>query len=205
MNEAVTPPHRPVAAEIRRSLEGAARLFLFDAKGMTGFTLTVGGFWRSFLAALIAAPLYLLILALQDRLLRANAPDDVTIPPLGPRLQLEMLTYPLSWAIFPIAMIGLARLLKLTARYVPYVIAYNWANVIASAIMLVPLLLYAAGLLDPSTGLAAQAGLRIVTLVYLWFIARTALGVPMLTAAGLVAIDVLLSFLFEGLLDRISG
>lgn len=205
MNEHAPPPGLPLVQEIRSSLEAAGRLFLFDAGAMRLFTMSIGGFWRSFLAAAIAAPVFVVIVILQDGLLRANAKTPTDIPPLGPRLALELLSYPLSWVLFPLAMIGLVRLLKITDRYVPYIIAYNWANVIVVLLGLVPLLLYMTGLLDPRAGLAAMAVLRIVIMVYLWFIARTALGVPGFTAAGLVAIDVLLSILMEGLLDRASG
>jgi hypothetical protein len=48
-------------------------------------------------------------------------------------------------------------------------------------------------------------GLRLVACVYLWFIARTSLGVPGVTAAGLVTIDMLLRLLLDTLIDLASG
>ena len=205
MNETAPPPRLSLTREIRRSLEGAARLLMFDAGALRYFNMSVAGFWRSFLAALIAAPIIALILMFQDGLLRANAGSETEIPPLSQQFASEIFAYPLSVALFPVAMIGLSRLLKVTHRYVPDIIAYNWASVIASLLTLAPLLVYAAGLIDARHGLAAVLGLKLVICGYLWFIARASLGVPGLTAAGLVLIDVLLSVLMDGLIDLASG
>jgi hypothetical protein len=205
VNEGVGPPGHPVGAEIRRSLEGAARLFLFDPKGMQAFTLTIGGFWRSFLAALVAAPLQLLGIVISNRLLRQLPDLDITLAPLPARLTAEILAYPLRWALFPVLMIGLARLLKGTARYVPYMVAYNWSGVVASLIGLTPLLLYAIGVFGTETAIAAIQGIQLIVWIYLWFIARTALGVGWAMAIGLVLIDVLSTNLFDHALAFLLG
>jgi hypothetical protein len=191
--------------EIRRALEGALRLFLFDAGGLRYFNMSIAGFWRSFLATLIAAPLIMVVVVLQDALVRATAEPDMAVAPLATKLGVEIFTYPVGVVLFPIAMIGLSRLLKVTDRYVPYIIAYNWSSVVTALIGLFPLLLFATGFADARSSVAALLGINLVIVVYLWFIARASLAVSGLTAAGLVAIDVLLSFLLEGIADQLSG
>lgn len=203
MNEPAPPPHIPLGTEIRLALLGAGRLFLFDADGLRYFNASITGFWRSFLAAAISAPLYGLLLVIQDRLVRASAGSEV--PPLADRIAVEIVTYPLGWALYPVAMIGLARLLNVTGRYVPYIIAYNWANLLAVLLALIPHLLYAAGLLEARGALAALMGMNFVLLVYIWFVARRALAVPFFTAIGLVAIDVMLGLMLEAAADQLAG
>ena len=53
-------------AEIERSLTGAWRLFLGKPDAMRQFDSSVDGFWRSFRAIVLIAPLYALT-ALADR------------------------------------------------------------------------------------------------------------------------------------------
>jgi hypothetical protein len=43
----------------------------------------------------------------------------------------------------------------------------------------------------------------VVILGYVWFIARAALGVPALTAAGIVALDIALSYFIDYFADRL--
>ena len=65
-------------AEIARSLTGAWRLFLGRPDAMRFFDTSVDGFWRSFRAIILVAPLYALT-ALADRhdiLTDANPTDD---------------------------------------------------------------------------------------------------------------------------------
>jgi hypothetical protein len=52
----------PSYAEIQRALQGAWLLARGDTRGMGLFDLSVEGFWRSFAAALLAAPAYVLVL-----------------------------------------------------------------------------------------------------------------------------------------------
>jgi hypothetical protein len=109
-------PGPSLGQEIRRSLKGAARLFLFDAAAMALFTVTIGGFWRSFLAAIVAAPIIFAGFLLGDAVLRALPTLDIAFAPLPARITAEAVAFPLRWALFPVLMIGLAHLLKVTDR-----------------------------------------------------------------------------------------
>jgi len=50
----------PSAREMMYALYGAYRLARFDAGGMRYFDASIDGFWRSFFAAVLIAPFYLI-------------------------------------------------------------------------------------------------------------------------------------------------
>ena len=58
--------------EVVTSLYGAARLIQFKPDGLTYFDSSLDGFWRSFTAALLVAPLYGILMVL-----RADAGDGL--------------------------------------------------------------------------------------------------------------------------------
>ena len=70
----------PSLAEVARAIYGAWRLMLFDADGMTFFDLSTGGFWRSFFAAVVVAPLYAVLVVID-----LGAREEV----FGPKADIE--------------------------------------------------------------------------------------------------------------------
>ena len=55
----------PTAGETLRALYGAYRLARLDAGGMAYFDSSIGGFWRSFFAAVLVVPFYALLLVMR--------------------------------------------------------------------------------------------------------------------------------------------
>lgn len=55
----------PKFSEIATALYGAYRLARLDPQGMQYFDLSIGGFWRSFFAAVLMAPFFALLILLQ--------------------------------------------------------------------------------------------------------------------------------------------
>lgn len=108
----------PLREEIVRSLRGALLLARFDPRGVGHFDVTLDGFWRSFVGALLVAPFFI-----GGMLAEAG---DAEIAWLS-----ETFRYLTGWALFPLVMIPMARVMGLSARYVPFVIAYNWMQVVA--------------------------------------------------------------------------
>ena len=174
----------PSWAEIVRSLSGAWQLLLLDAGGMARFEVSVGGFWRSFFAAVIVAPLYILR-GVIDPSAEAEAAG------VG-RALATVFTYVSVWAAFPIAMIFIARFLDLRNAYVRFIVALNWARVL-QAVLLVTVSGAAALAGTPSDFLTITAIAAV--LAYQWVVTRTALGTTGATAAALVIIDALLESL----------
>ncbi len=183
----------PNLAYLTRSVYGAWRLARLDSGGMTFFELSIRGFWRSFFAAVVVAPAYAVLVALRVEHETEVGPDL----DLGPFLVLKLVAYAMTWAAFPLAMIVLARLLALSAFYVPFIIAYNWSAVIQIAVFLLAALIKASGLLpEPVAGVLMMVATMAI-LFYQWFVARVALQTTGLIAAGLVVFDVLLGILIE--------
>lgn len=169
--------------EIKRSLFGAWLLARGDTRGMELFDLSVEGFFRSFVAALVAAPVYLLLIL--DRYQTTGMPAA-----LGSVAAVEAVGYALGWIAFPLLAVLLTRLLGLGHRYVPLIVAGNWAAVLQVTFFLVALLL--AGLLPPPMRALILFAATVLVLVYQWFVMRTALQTTGGTAAGLLAVNVLL-------------
>ena len=184
----------PSQAEIARALDGALLLAKGDVRGLDRFDLSIEGFWASFAAALVAAPAYALILAEQYAV--TGGPQGL----LGTLLA-EAIAYGGGRIAFPVAAIFLTRLLGLGTRYIPLIVALNWAAVLQialyAALVVVTLLLPA----DLRTLLLFLA--TIAVLVYQWFVIRTALRTTGTTAFGLVVIDVLLSVAVSRVLDAL--
>ena len=182
----------PTWPEIVRSVQAAWLLARGDKAALAQFDLTVEGFWKSFAAALLVAPAYVLVLLDQYRV--TGWPEH----PWGTALA-EAVSFTIGWLAFPLAAIPLTRLLGLSARYVPLIVANNWLAVIQVALYTAVVVLGA--LLPAELRTLALFTATIMVLAYQWFVIRTALATTGLTAFGLVVIDVLLSITVSRIVD----
>ena len=183
--------------EIATGLYGAYRLAHLDTGGMAGFDKTLSGFWKSFFAALLAAPLYALLTAL-------NLPDDTGKELLetegGARVFLiEALAYVIGWVLFPLVMIRITDLLQRQQEYFIFIVAYNWAGVLQIAIFLPVAALTVSGLLPLAGGNFLSTIVLFAILYYQWFITRTALRIEVGAAVAIVCLDMALSILVTGI------
>ena len=188
--------------EIKSSLYGAYRIARLDAGGLAHFNISVEGFWRSFFAAIVVAPAYVLLLLVRNTALQNQLGDSGPMPAeisFAP----EFITYVIGWITWPLIMLLVARLLGRTENFVPYIIVYNWANCIQVGLLLPVAVLTRGSVFPPE--IAGIIGVIVTGLVlfYLWFIARMVLGVKGWPAAGVVAIDILLGILTANLIDRL--
>lgn len=181
--------------EITRSVYGAWRLARFDPGGMNYFDLSIRGFWRSFGAALVVLPVYIYFVAVNFDGTDASAAWFVIV---------KASAYGAAWAVFPIVMVGLARILNLTGNYVPFIIASNWASVLQVLLFIPVNTLAAFGGLASDGGALLYLLTMAIVLVYQWFVARTALQTTKVIAAGLVAVDLFLGLFVAGVFDRLA-
>ena len=183
----------PDREEVYRSIYGAYRLAFLDPSGMAYFNLSVDGFWRSFFAAVLVAPGYVLLVAQ-----KLTAQPDVL--DLGWAILVQTLAYGLIWAAFPLVALVLAQLLGLSRNYVPLIVAVNWAAVLQLGVLLAAMAL---GLLVPALeGLV----LLLVTgglLFYQWFVIRTALQTTGGIALLMVLVDLVLNTTINLSVDRL--
>ncbi len=180
-----------IAREAATSLYGAYRLARFDAAGMTYFNTSLEGFWRSFYAAVIIAPLYGILLYL-----RFEA-GEVTTDPMR-FSSVQAIAYVMSWFAFPLVMLTVTMFLDREKHYLGYITAYNWAAVLQNGVYLPLAILMVTGVLPEHA--ANMIGLFVFAaiLAYTWFITRVALDIPATTAAGVVTLDLLFSILING-------
>ncbi len=173
-------------SEIIRSLYGALHLARGDTSGMAFFNATEQGFWRSFTAAILIAPLFALLLTIRYHVNEAGVS-------LLRFTAIETIAYVVSWVAFPLLLFHLTDILGIGHRFIRYIVAYNWASVLQNLLYLPFALLVEAHLVQGAGSTFFGILLLGLVLLYTWFVTRTALEITNLLAAGLVMIDLVLS------------
>lgn len=166
------------------ALAGAMQLARGDAGGLVWFDSSIDGFWRSFRAAVICYPLYLVLLTFRLTVAQLQASS------LGRIVAVETIGYAIAWVAFPLLILPLVRLLDRENRFLLFMVAYNWSQVPQT--MLFVLLAIAGAMVPNGLAQVAEIGGAITVLVYEWFIARSALQVASPQAVLIVLLDVLL-------------
>lgn len=176
----------PDAGHVSAALAGAFRLLRFDAGGFGFFDDTIEGFWRSFFAAVVILPGYILLVALRLE-------DAELANPLFRIAAVEGIGYVIGWVAFPLVMAHLTAAFGAAGRYPGYIVAYNWFAAPQVAVLLSVALLRESGLFPP----AMETGLSLGAVAYLmavqWFIARRALEIHPAAALAVVALDMTIS------------
>ena len=181
----------PGREEIVRALFGAFLLARRDPRGMGFFNISVAGFWRSFFAAVLVAPMFAIIMAL-------HRPEDAAEFTVAWQFLTQTIRYGLDWAAYPMIVAVVARLINLSHLYVGYIVAYNWAKVLINALFLVLAVLAATDIVPGALINFLKFAALIAVIYYLWFITCTALRLAWYIGAGLVAIEFIASLLIDG-------
>lgn len=178
------------------SLYGAWRLARLDPGGFELFDRTDAGALRSFAAAVPVLPMYALVTAL----LPSARPVDG-----GWRwLSVQAIAYVLSWVAYPAVAEHLTRLIGCRQRFAGYLSAYNWSMVLQNAALLPLTVLTALDILPTDVMQLLWLAAIMAIMGWMWFIARTALAIGGLAAAGLVVVDELLSMLIDSIATQLS-
>ncbi len=181
----------PNVNEIVRSVVGAGLLLRNDPRGMEAFDLSLDGLLRSFFAALIVLPGFLLVQWLQTRDVDADAAPT----------SLLLLAYGARWIVFALTAAVLAKLMGRGTRFVPYVVAGNWSSVVQMGIFL-PVVLIGTLLPVPLAGLLLLATM-IGLLIYDYLVVRIAFEAEGLEGTAVVLVQLLVGLFVQRLL--ISG
>jgi hypothetical protein len=181
--------------EMQLAVGGALRLARGDRSGLGFFDASIDGFWRSFRAAAICYPLYLLLLSFRVTAPQWAASGIATI------LVVETIAYVISWVAFPLAILPLARWLDREERFLAFMVAYNWSQIPQTVLFVIVGLDRATGLLPPSAAQLADLAAASAVLVYEWYIARVALGVSGVRAILVVAVDVALAVVLSNVAE----
>ncbi|MCZ6846105.1 MAG: hypothetical protein O7F69_09425 [Alphaproteobacteria bacterium] len=177
--------------EVAIGIYGAWRLLRFDRAAIRYFDSTLDGLWKSFYAALIVVPAVIVL-----RVLFVAANPEVFSEAGTIRIATVFaIDYVYQWLLFPLVMISLADRIGRSGQYITFIVARNWSQVIQIAIFLPAALLFEmSGADDPGVGGTILIVAYLVTWVYEWFITRSALDIPGLTAALIVLLGVAISF-----------
>lgn len=176
--------------EVLRSLFGAWRLARLDTGGMSYFERTPEGALRSFTAALLVLPLFI---AYQADLL----PGEIERHGFATAITVEGLFYVIQWTLFPVLMATILAVFGLPGKYIDFLVAYNWSNVIQALFYLPPLLLH---WLTPAPAQLIDAGAfaaLALALAYSWYVIRTATGLGGSVVVGLVVLYLVLSIVIR--------
>ena len=172
------------------ALYGALRLARFDPSGLDFFEQTETGFWRSFFAAVLVAPFYLMLTSIRYSGLTETVP-------FVRFLAIETIAYVIAWVAFPLLMASLTRTLGREAHYIRYIVAYNWAAVWQNALYMPVAMLSVGGVLSAANANVLGVLALGLIVIYVWFVTKTALEVRAAVAAGIVVIDFFLSILIN--------
>ena len=181
--------------EARLALAGTLRLVVGDRGGLACFDCSLDGFWRSFRAAVICYPLYLVLLATRVSLTeweRSGGWRIVTVETIG---------YVIAWVAFPLLMLNVTRVIGRAHRFFDFMVPYNWCQVPQSALLVLVGIESQTGILGAQASETIDVVAAFATLVYEWYIARIALETTGSAAAFVVLVDLVLGVA----LSRVSG
>jgi hypothetical protein len=176
-------------AEAWLALAGALRLARGDPAGLACFDPSVAGFWRSFRAALLCYPLYLILLTFPV-VIGDGPAEEIDASRF---YAAETIHFAISWVAFPLVVLPIIDFLGRGDRFLGFMTAYNWCQVPQTIVFTVVALFGGASLLSPNAMLAVDLILGIAALVYEWYIARVALAVTGPKASLVILCDVLLA------------
>lgn len=173
------------AREIALAFYGILRLVQLDRGAVQYFDNTPEAFWRSFYAALITAPAYILLLLLN----LVDAPVSAGTLRIA---AVETITYVIGWVLFPLVMVTFTETAGCWRYYYRFMAAWNWSIVFQVFVFLAITAFGASGALPMS--LAGFLSLLTMTAVFFYegFIASVMLEIRPGPAALIVIINLFL-------------
>ena len=171
------------ATHLTTALYGAYRLARADRNGMAYFDSSLDGFWLSFFAAALVAPIFFLLMMIRCE----NGGVDATAFRF---VSIEAIAYTIGWFLFPLIVYYLVQALERERRFFGFIIAYNWASVIQNSVYLPFAIFFELGIFEGHSAELINLFLLCLVLAYTWFIAKTALDVNGFVASGIVVLDV---------------
>jgi hypothetical protein len=184
----------PSLRDIVYGLYGAWRLAWLDRGGLVYFDRTPAGFWKSFFAAALIAPAYILLLLLDQ--------SEVQVESGAVRIFIiQASAYVLGWAVYPVVTHQICQVIGREKAYIGFIVAFNWCQVIQVGVYLPAVLLGALGIVPEGMQAWLYVFVYAVVLAYEWFVVRVSLEVSPFAAAGFVALDLILSILITGIAD----
>ncbi len=180
--------------EIVNSLFGAYLLARRDPHALTYFNMSMEGFYRSFLAMILALPLF----AIENSIDYRKIPTDTSIVPFLLFLCLALLV---SWGSYLAIMAVLARYMGFSDRYSVFVVVYNWMQ-FGIILIWFPISIIATGMLPEN--IAATMTLLFIAATYalLWYVLKVTLNLTGLLAVGFAFLEFLIVVLVQAIFSE---
>ena len=193
-------------SEVRRSLEGAWGILLGRADAMRSFDTSNDGFWRSFQAIAIIAPIYAIVALADWRAALAAATPGAGLP-FGEEAfwASRALLLVLDWVTLSVILAALAGFLSIKQRYGAFITVRNWSNVLGIAPFGAVAFLDFVGVLPGDAILIPSLVALAFALRLSYMVARIALGAAVEVAIGFVAFDFLVSLALARIVGRVFG
>jgi len=180
------------AEEVNRSFRGTLDLLNSRAEGLKAFDMSERGFWHSFAALWLTLPAYIVSLAFERLRLGLLQPDRSLLDNVWLDLVVA-LGHVAGFLALPVAMIWIARWLRLEKAYVPFVIVTNWISVIGMMVLSVPAMLMLLGWAPPGLASLFSLAFAIIIVRLQWFATKSTLGLSSLPALGIVVLGIVLN------------
>jgi hypothetical protein len=184
------------AAEIARGTRGALEFLQRDPAALLRFDNTMAACLRSFRVMAVAAPFYVLYIAINYANLTVAA-DTIEV------IAIEAMRYVVEWLLFPVIFYEVARRRGWLDRYPRYIGALNWINLPATVIATFAVLVES--ITPEAVAIVINIGLR--ALFFYWFLVTTrlTLGTDWPISVVLLVVNWVPSFLLSFLVARYVG
>jgi hypothetical protein len=190
-------------ANLPASLSGAWDVMNGRVEGLRKLDLTIAGFWRSFGAVVLILPVALIAMASERVAISALGHEAAALT--GGYVVLRLIAVILDWLTFPAILALLAGPMGIATRFVPYIVARNWAAVLVAFMFAVLHLFHALGVLP--TGMLSFV-LLVLFGIAVWFayvVVRTAMQVPPVLAIAIVVLEIASGLAIELVLSRLAA
>ena len=183
------------ARQLANALYGVWLFYRFDNRAWDFFDKSAQGFWGAYIVALVLAPL-----ELAHSILQYNDKQSLTFVPY---VVVQVLSYIVTWTLFPFVTLYIARLLHRTPRYFSYMVPYIWMQLPIGLPLFSAQLLTDLHLLPDDVMSFVSPAVLIAFAVYGTYVAGIGLQIATGTAFGLVVLDYVLGLIADNLISRI--
>ena len=172
-------PKRSLIAHFAQSLVGAWELVKLNPRAMDYFDKSADGFWKSFWAIGLVAPLFFLGLSISyDRAVEMGHQISLTA---------HIIEFLLRLPLIALVMIFFTKFLRISTHYSDMIIAFNWLWVIANYILLPLSMLISLNILPLEFATLGVMAVAIYLELYVtWFLFKTSLKISGWLAFGVM-------------------
>lgn len=181
---------RPSLGEVSVALYGAWRLMRFDPDGINYFQTTRDAFWKSFYAAVICLPGFVIVV------LAANTGSAA---PLGAILR-YCLSFVAGLLIMAAIVQAVCEAIDRQKHFIRCIVAINWSSVL-QIYLISPIFLFGAAAPELGISQFLLFCMTIFLMVYEGYIFHRSLEIAPLAAAGFVVLKFTVSLFLQSLIS----